>query len=53
MCMSVLPLYMSVHHMYAWYPKRSEYNIGFPVPEIHIIVSLNMCIGFFVHIFIY
>ena len=28
--MSVLPVYMYVHRIYAWYPRKPEEGVGFP-----------------------
>ena len=33
MYMSVLFLYVSVHHMFVWYPQRLKESIGFPIYE--------------------
>lgn len=30
MCTLILPAYLSVHHLHAWYPQRSEQSVGSP-----------------------
>lgn len=34
MCMDILFTCISLYHMYAWYPQRLEYSIGFPGTRI-------------------
>lgn len=45
MGMGILPAYMFVYYMHAWYPRKPGVSIGFPGTAEHIVLSCHVAAG--------